>query len=466
MLYSGYHRTDKTENKVKPVWMVKNEYNKGWCTMYRLITGRTHYYAPAANIVMAVTISGSPSEEELKTAIQKAIDKHEIFSNKVILDDNGDSFYLAILPKQIELEIREMKEKDDWKQLIKEQERIPFDFPHGELIRFFLLKKETERKLIIVANHLAGDGLAILFFLRDIMTALGNPETEYDRIPVQLMDDFGFPKDSKLKRSMRLALKQINKSWNKHKKIFNYEEYLAMFRDYWQNRRLDVVEDEICGTNLQNLIAKCKENRLTMNSAIAAAFLFASKELKEIGMAVSVRPKGYEGMGNYASGISIQFVPNYKKTFWKNAQAIHRLIYKKLKNNGEKYFVLQFLKGMDPTLIDATYFASGKEFRNKSAVKAREWFGYNENQQIAIGISNLAKPKIAKNYGKYAMEQVEFVPPLLPNNKIVLGIVTVEDRMTITMQYEQSKDSEKTLKTFEDAMKLLKLESSAGDKKG
>jgi hypothetical protein len=116
---------------------------------------------------------------------------------------------------------------------------------------------------------------------------------------------------------------------------------------------------------------------------------------------------------------------------------------------------------MEPTLIDATYFASGKEFRNKSAVKAREWFGYNENQQIAIGISNLANPRIPNDYGRYAIEKVEFVPPLLPNNKIVLGIVTAANRMTITMQYEQNKDCEKTLQTFENAMKLLKLESNA-----
>lgn len=428
--------------------------------MYRLITARSQYYAPAANIVMAVTIKGSPTEEALRTAIQKAVGKHEIFSNKVILDKNGDSFYLAIPPRTIELEIREIKENEDWKQLIKEQERTPFDFQKGEMIRFFLLKTEEIMKLIIVANHLAGDGLAIIYLIRDIMTALEQPDIEYDMLPVQLADDFGFPRDSALKPMIRFALKQINKSWNRNKRIFQYDEYLTMFHSYWKDRNLEILDETISGSELQRLVTRCRENHITVNSAIAAAFLLASKSENEVGLAVSIRPKGYEGMGNYASGISIQYDPKYRKSFWKNARDVHKLIYQRLKKNKEKYFVLQFLKEMEPTLIDASYFSTFTGYKNKSAAKVREWFGYNDKQQITIGISNLAKPKIPSKYGKYAIDNIIFVPPLQPYNKSVIGVVTTGEKMAITMQYEKKKGFENRRRTFEDALKILKYETA------
>lgn len=427
--------------------------------MYRLITARTHYYAPAANIVMAVAITGEPSVDELTIAIQKAVSKHEIFSNKVILDNNGDCFYLAIKPRSITLNVKEMKEEADWKKLVNEQERIPFDFQNGELLRFFLLTKRGNRKLLLVANHLAGDGLAILFLIRDIMTFLDNPELQCDMLPVQLMDDFGYPKDSKLNPFYRLILKQINQSWIKNKKIFRYEEFTDMFRSYWKNRQLGIADETISDTDLQNLITKCRENRVTVNSAIAAAFLLAAPGENEIGMAVSVRPEGYEGMGNFASGISVQYEPDRKKSFWKNAKKIHKLIYKKLKKNEEKYFVLQFLKGLEPTLIDASYFSSFAGFYNKQAAKVREWFSYNEKQQLAFGVSNLAKPKLPCRYGKYGIEDIKFVPPLMPNNKVVIGIVTIGNKMTITMQYEKKQGYEKSIKAFKDAIRLLKLKT-------
>jgi hypothetical protein len=105
------------------------------------IVERTHYYSPAINIVMVVTIGGAPSVEELQNAIKKAIRKHEIFDHKVILDEKGDSYYSPIPKSILKIETKKSNHEEDWKQIIHEQERIPFDFVHGELIRFFIIQK-------------------------------------------------------------------------------------------------------------------------------------------------------------------------------------------------------------------------------------------------------------------------------------------------------------------------------------
>lgn len=426
--------------------------------MYKLITGRTHYYAPAAHIAMVVTISGDPTEELIENATQKAIQKHEMFSKQIILDNNGDSYFSAIEPKNRKLEVRELQHEEYWKELVREQERIPFDFNHGEVIRFFLLKNATSNKLVIISNHLVGDGMSIIYLIRDIMTALADPNITYEEQPVILMDDFGYPENSRLNFMHRLAIKQVNKLWKKDKKVFEYQDYLTMFHSYWKDRSLGILDGSLDKEELKALVYKCREHHITVNSAIAAVFLTSSKVEKEVGMAVNVRPEGHEGMGNYASGISVEFEPRSEKSFWKNAVILHKLIHRRLSKDREKYFVLEFLRGLEPTLVDATYYHVFAGFHSRAAARVADWFGYINNQQIAIGISNLAKPKIPSQYGNYSIEKIDFVPPLLPNNKLVIGVVTIEDKMNITMQYERKKGSEKTEQVFKEAISMLKQE--------
>jgi len=424
--------------------------------MHKLITGRNHYYAPACHIVMVMDITGVPSEGDLYDAIQKAAHKHEIFSDKIILDKNGDSFCVPMLPRNIVLKKIESNRKEGLKQFIKEQQRIPFDFINGELVRFFYLEDKEKTQFLIVANHLAGDGMSIIFLIRDIMVALNNPVITYEPQPLKLMEDFGYPKDSDLKPVLRFLLRQINRQWN-NQKIFSYQEYLDMFYTYWKDRQIEMINATICDLDLKNLLSKCKKMKITINSAITAAFLFALKEDK-IGMPVNVRPKSYEGMGNYASGISIKYRWDNHKSFWNNAESVHKTIYKKLSSNRKKYHVLQSLKEIEPTLIDAVYFCKYADFHNKTALKTLNLFKYNEEKQLEMGITNLAKPEIPSIYGKYSINAIEFIPPLIPVNRTVLGVVTIAEKMTISMQYDDNKkiNSKDYGKAFEEAICILK----------
>ena len=76
-----------------------------------------------------------------------------------------------------------------------------------------------------------------------------------------------------------------------------------------------------------------------------------------MGIAASIRPEQFTGMGNYATGISIRYRYDTKKDFWKNAQAVHQLIYRKLNNPNKKFFLLKFMDSLEPGLIDSAYFS-------------------------------------------------------------------------------------------------------------
>jgi NRPS condensation-like uncharacterized protein len=421
---------------------------------YRLLTERIHYYAPAINIVLAFTVGGNPNIEELKTAIRKGVDKHDIFRSRVVLNEEGEGYYEPIGETVVRIELLESYEEEDWKKLIYEQERIAFDFVHGELVRFFILRKADGIQLIIIAHHLCGDGLAVTYLLRDIMAALGNPGLATQRMPIRICTDKDIPKAAALRPHVRLLVRWGNKQWNKTKRVFRYEEFLSMFRHYWENHQTAVEDFIISGDTLIRLQEVCRNNKITMNTAIAAAFLLAIQTETESGYAVSVRPEGYEGMGNFASGVSIEHHPLKDASFWKNATAIQMQLHKKIKNVKKKYFVLEFMSKVEPTIMDSIYFNTYANYQDKIAESFGNMFRYNGNPR-GMGITNLTRLGIPSTYGSYQIEDLRFVAPIVPNAKRIIGVVTLENTMAITMNYLVTKEQEMYRQQFKNAMEML-----------
>jgi NRPS condensation-like uncharacterized protein len=423
---------------------------------HRLLTERIHYYAPAINIVMVFTVGGNPNIEELKTAIRKGVDMHDILRSRVVLNEEGEGYYEPIAEAVVKIELLESYEEEEWKKLIYEQERIPFDFVHGELVRFFILRKTEGIQLIIIAHHLCGDGLAITYLLRDIMTALGYPELTSPRLPIRICTEKDIPKAAVLRPHVRLLVRWGNKQWNKKKRVFRYEEYLSMFGHYWDNHQTAVEDFVISGDTLARLQEVCHNNKITINTAIATAFLLAIKTETESGYAVSIRPEGYEGMGNFASGISIEYEPTQDRSFWENAAAIQLQLYKKIKDVRQKYFVLEFMSKVEPTILDSIYFNTYADYQDKIAESFGNMFRYRSNPR-GLGITNLTKLGIPSTYGRYRIEDLRFVAPIVPNAKRIIGVVTLENTMAITMNYLVTGEQEMYRQQFMDAMGLLCL---------
>jgi len=425
----------------------------------KLVTGRLHYYDPADQIVLMATITGNPSLSDLSDAIQKAVRKHAVSSLGIVIGPDGESRFQPVPQRDAPVSIVEAE--CDLERLLNEQHGIPFDAAGGEFFRFFLFRQSEKTQLVIVANHLAGDGLSIVFLLRDIMTALEHPCVAYPMQPLQLMEDFGYPADSEPMLLPRLAIKRINQQWNKDKRAFGRDEYLDMYRSYWSGRRLKLVCAELSGQDLQGLIKRCKQASVTINSALTAAFLFALPTC-DAGMAVSVRPEGYEGLGNFVSGISVQYRWDAKRSFWSNVRTVHETIYQKLNNPRKKYYVLQSLKRVEPTLIDAMYFTLYAGFQNRMAQTMLDLSKYSEKRRHTLSLTNLARPKIPADYGNYALSAVAFVPPLIATSRMMLGVVTLGDRMTITMQYEETDRSKDYDRALSQAVAMLKTQEPDG----
>lgn len=410
---------------------------------------RTHLFSPSINIAMLATIFGDMTEKVLSAAITKAVLNNEILSCKIALDQDGKAFYEKKEKPLFTIE----KFDGDWKTIIQVQETVVFDLENGELIRFFVKGQQDCTQLLMIAHHLVGDGLAVSYLLEDIINALNGHDLTYK--PLKLFELNTVPFDSRLSPLMRFMQSSINKKWSKTGKKFSFTEYKDMFTSYWRNRKTEIFCEEINEIQLSALKRIAKQHGITLNSLLTTAFAKVARERSDIGMAASVRPKDYRGMGNYATGISVQYRYNIAKDFWANTKEVHKFIYKKLNNNRAKFFLLEFMNGVSPTLVDAAYFSAFGGYENKVAKTICNMFGYGGKPK-SISITNLTTLDIGEQNGDYSIKDIRFVPPLVPNARRLIGISTFRNKMAISFHVENNELLSEEKAFFEDAISYLK----------
>lgn len=438
---------------------------------------RLWIFAPVATITTKVTIDGKASVEQIKEAIREAVNSNAVLKTKVVLE--GEKAYL-VPQESVCYQVEETKEA--WRKILHDQEKIPFDLSRGEYIRFFLIHtgdvhteqvhtervheenendlvsiKEAAWTLLLLGHHLAGDGSSYAFLIQDILRALNHEELTEKTI--QLFDMEDLPSNSGLNGPMKWMLNSMNRQWGKSGKQFTFEEFTTMAQRYWEKHSSYIEIYKLTGTSYQTLLKTAKENNITVNSLITTAFIKAAeacgeKQTPDVGIAVSIRKEGYQGMGNFATGISIQRKYANKKSFLKNCIEVQKQIYTKLKDEKKKFFLLQFMGKITGSLVDAIYFSAVDGYENKTAKTFSKMFGYDGNAK-GISITNLTKLPIKSNYGGYQLKDYLFIPPLVLHGKRIIGVASLGDSMEISFIVEDNKEKEQQLHYFHTAMKIL-----------
>ena len=417
--------------------------------MNRIDKERIWVFSPVNNIAFKADIKGNITEKQLIEAITHTVNHYEMLNQKVILDNEGIAYFCKAENPKLVIEPMNC----DWKELVREQQKIPFAIDKGEFIRFFYQYTQSGIILLIIVHHIAGDGISFTYFLQDIMKSLSGMQIENKKI--NLFDMESLPKESKLSFPMTWLLKSMNKKWEKSGKIFGFDDYLYMYDKYWSSRETLIDTYYLENENYDNICKFSKLNSLTVNTLITTALIRASDELSDVGLAASFRENGNTSMGGYATGISIKYKYNKKKDFAWNGKKVQKLIYGKLNNPAKKYFLLQFMSNIEPTLIDAIYFNACSEYNNKTAESFSKMFGYNGNPK-GISITNLAKLPIEYKYRAYELTDFVFVPPLVLNAKRIIGITTIGNKMALSLHLNNDAKSEEHRKFFYKGMEYLK----------
>lgn len=410
---------------------------------------RLWVFSPVTQIVFSADMIGCKDKGEFTRAVDKAMGSYPALKKKVEINESGEAFFVPMeRPNYVLAEDRRSIDK-----IINEQERILLDIWKGEFIRLFYSEKKEGFRIIIIAHHIIGDGLSFAYLLEQILKALAGQELE--EVPDKGVNMDKLKAGSKLSFPIPLMMKQMNQKWEKTNKIFTQQEYIELFNKYWEKHKSYVTYSKIEEEDFSHLINFSKSTGLTINTLLTTALMEVDGSYLDCGLAVSIREKDNIGLGNFASGISIKYHYDPNKNFISNAEKIQKLIRVKTEDINRKMFLLNFMDGITPTLIDAIYFASCSLCDNSVAKRFAKMFGYMGNPK-GLSITNLRELPIKTDMGTYSVDNIMFVPPLILNAVHLIGVATAKDRLIVSLHLDGEKEIDDEVILFHKAIKRLK----------
>jgi hypothetical protein len=389
--------------------------------MKKYITSeRSNLFEPNVYISVAVKITGLISAENAKKAIEFAYMANEATMSKIVLEENGDTYYEKVEASGCKI----FFDNRDMKFIINESDKLPFAINKGELVRSYIISESQGITLLIHAHHLVGDGKSILILISDILDRLAGKALTYK--PMTLIDKEYLIGKAKLPLGVKLFVKNINRKWEKTGRAFTWDDYYTIHKKYWGNHSSDF---EIETYSADEMKKDCK-NGVTLNSLLIAKMLKEFPESKIVGIPLSIREDN-KSMSNQTSGISLKYRYNPQKSFEKNLTRIHKRIYKLLGDKNTKYFVLLFVAELCPSLIDSVLLQTHGCYQNKLSEKMANVMGYTSKNGPDLGVTNLTRIDIPGDFGNFKVSDMLFIPPKVSYSRQVIGVSTFGDKLTV-----------------------------------
>jgi len=295
---------------------------------------------------MAITIKGNLQKELIRKSLEKVQRKHLVLQAQLYVNEKGEPYFIWREIGKIPIEIIPRTQNDLYKEIVAKEFVTPFETGTNcsiPLIRVKLLNAESVSDLIITIPHIIGDGMSMVFLFRDIIDFMDRPEKKVKPLDViknieQILPSFYQKKVPKTPSKFKIILwfikkliilRRIKRKLGKPRKnqkgsVFNNNKEKQFLTRDWI-----LTEDQS-----QALIKKCKENGVTVHSAICTLFLPDFPVINNpVNLRKKLKYKVGESVGMYAGGFTVK--KNYKKrqSFWRNSQSYHKMLVKGLNSN-------------------------------------------------------------------------------------------------------------------------------------
>ena len=391
--------------------------------MYRIETERSHLFDVNIMIAIEAKVSGKASEDEIKEAFRAAVNSFEILGCKVVISSSGEATYESSEHPQNTLTFRSYR----LEELVTEQERIRFRLEDGEILRCFADLSGDGMKFCFAMHHLGGDGKSLCYFIEAFLKRLSGEKCDYRKAVIYKSSEL--PKQDRLPFFIDLLVKNYNSKWQKERRVFGFDDLEKAYKDFWKDHRTEVKIVRTESDDLSSKLTACKSAGIGFTSYTIAEMTKDVPKVQSVGLAVDGRLDGNRTMSNQATGISVKHRYKTGKSLVDNAKIINGLMKKKLLDDRKKFFLLKFLSSLDPTLTDAMVLEAAGYHHGKTSSKLAELFGYGSKKQD-ISITNLTRADIPSEYGKFTLEDLIFVPPVISSAQNVVGMVTVNGHLT------------------------------------
>jgi len=334
-------------------------------------------------------------------------------------------------------------------------------------VRFILVQSAGASELVILCHHILCDGLSLAYLARDLLVHLGDPAREVEPLPDPMpIDRDNMPADVSANALVRFVVGRMNKRWAGEKVVFDQEDYRDLNSAYWTKYRHEMLSVELTAAQTSALVERCRNNEVTVNSALSAAFVAAQIVVQgerpfhsSVFVAGSLRdrlprPPG-EAMGFYAGSVTPKFRYNSSRGFWDNARQFHRAV-RPLFTDKNLFGALLLWCYLDPTIVEAIPFkrlgglvpASSARHGKLAAfsrrddvvrsILKRERMDSLDRITTGTAVTNLGRLDFPRQYGALELDRLIMNPgagfPLV-NFNLVLGAVTCAGKLSLVIEF-------------------------------
>lgn len=391
-----------------------------------LLLERSFLFDPNIYMTVVVTIEGKISQEEVYEAVQKTYTQNQMTMSKVVLQEDGKCY----MEEMTESGCKVFVDKRDWLEILRENEKKPFRLEDGELLRTFILQREEETDIFLMAHHIAGDGGALLLLAEDIFNNLEGREVEY-KATRTITKEESLAKGN-LTFLEKIGLKKLSQKWQEEKQIFGWDDYYKVHEEYWKNRRSEISFHEIEGEKLESLKVECKKLGVTINSYLVTKLMRDFyPESKKLGIPISVRGES-KSISCLVSSATPYCKYDTNQEFVENLAKIDKAIKKDVKNEGVIYRIPQFIAISDASLIDAAYLHNVYRNSKSNCVdRMATILGLYGDKRVNLGITNIREITFSGNYKRFKIKNVIPVAPLIATTENIFTISTYNGKMLI-----------------------------------
>jgi hypothetical protein len=419
-------------------------------TFERPVLAERILLALPANVVTAARIRGNVDARALETVLDRLRARHALLAVRVAFAGDGGAAYRPDGVPPLPLRILPRESDDAWLRVVEEESRTAFPLEEGPLARAVLLHSAEGSDLVLCAQHAVTDGRSMIYLLRDILHHLAHPDEEVEPLPEPpLITPETVPHPPRFGLVFRGLTHLLNWGWKKKGLRFGAADRERLHEVFWEkNAGARALAGSLSEPETASLVARCREEKVTVNSALWAAFLAAQNEVQgdaeafrpRAGMAVSTRdrlkvPVG-EALGFFASSLTVHLPFDPRVPFWDAARDVQARIRAELAATD----LFRMLTGdlLHPTLLDALYFRKYGLIDASMPMKMLKKMNW-EDVSYGYSITNVGRMEIPTEYGPFELETVHGPYFYSDVNEKVVGVTTVGGRLTFLMAYDDAK---------------------------
>ena len=412
----------------------------------KITTERLFLRSPNINVCFRIIVSGGFDTKNFSLALETVCTRHPLLKCCIEIDTDYNAWFVPNA-HPIEAVYYKHGEMPDWKNWYKKTDAMPFDFMRGPLVKICVITGDNQTEIIIVGHHIIGDGLGYLNLANDLLAAMDNRLEAVPHIPPA---NNKFITGKKIGFVSGLYAKKLNKAWRNNKIHFSENDYREFFRNYRTQCIPQMYMNSINQDELKKIIDICKLNNLTVNELMTSAFAaaFAGDREVRIGVAASTRrelsTRPCSCMGNYVTGISIKTNGVSGNDFMANVQNITKLLRAELTDAKKRHAIVNFLGAFDGDLIESIMYASYGEYQLPTAKKIGVLIAEGLDGK-GLGISNLGRHEM-NNYNGFRLLDLQFIGPVFPANILSVSMITVNNKLTICLRYNETEIATNTVK--------------------